>query len=199
MKPILALAVVSVLGLSMAASAADPASAASDTVEQSVVQGQVFGPDESPVAGVEVILRTTSGEEIARANTDASGAYSLGCVDVGEYEAEIVPAGEGFQGQKVVAPIGPNGLTVAWAVDSGKPALASATATGGPCVAGAAVVGAAGPEGAAGTAGATGAGAGGGRDAAIILGGTALAGGAGVGIAAGVGAFRSSTPSTGAQ
>lgn len=194
MKPIVgALALVTVLGLSTAAlgaSGEDGSSAA-----RSMVRGQVTDPERNPVSGVDVILLSEEGQEISRTSTNASGTYSLGCVELGKYQYEIVPAKGGFKGHKVVAPLGPNGLTLDWAVDQNKPALASAMATGGPC--GGAVVGAAAGGAAVGAAGATGAGAGG--TAAIAVGGAALVGGAGVGIAAGAGAFDSDDSGTPAQ
>ncbi len=201
MKPIVgAMAVVCIFGLVGTANAEDPAAQGQPAVTQSRVQGSVFDPDKNPVSGVDVILLSEGGAELGRTSTDSAGAYSLGCVDLGSYQYEIVPTGNGFKGHKVAAPLGPNGLTIAWAVDHSKPALASATATGGPC--GAAAVAAAGTgAAAAGAAGATGAAAGTGTStAAVVVGGVALTGGVGVGIAAAAGAFDSSTTSsTGAQ
>lgn len=202
MKPIVALTAVAVFGFSSVAVAADPGSKGSDAAEQSVVRGQVSDVDKKPVSGAEIVLLNEDGQEIARTKTDANGAYSLGCVDLGSYQHQISAAG--FKGQKVAAPLGPNGLVVAWAVDPQKPALASATASGGPCVgsvAAAGTIGAAGAEGTTGTVGAVGADGGTvGGTPAIVLGGGALAAGAGVGIAAGAGAFDSdSGPGTGAQ
>ncbi|MDG2308731.1 MAG: carboxypeptidase-like regulatory domain-containing protein [Candidatus Binatia bacterium] len=202
MKPFVsALALVSIFGLATMATAEDSASAEPQTVTQSRVQGSVFDPDRNPVSGVDVILLSEAGAELGRTSTDATGAYSLGCVDLGSYQYEIAPTGNGYKGHKVVAPLGPNGLTIAWAVDHSKPALASATATGGPC--GAAAVAAAGTgAAAAGAAGATGAAAGAGMSTgAIVVGGTAIAAGVGVGIAAAAGAFdsNSSAPSSPAQ
>lgn len=187
------LAIVFAFGLSGVAAAEE----GSETATQSMVRGQVSDVGKNPVSGVDVILLSTAGEELARTSTDASGMYSLGCVDVGEYQYEIVP-GSAFKGHKVVAPLGPNGLTIAWAVDAQKPALASATATGGPCAGGAVVAGGAAAGGAAAGGAAGAAGAGTGATAAAVVGGTALAAGAGVGIAAGAGAFDSDS-ATGAQ
>ena len=192
MKAIVAgMALVSVFGSWSAAEAADEAS---KSQTQSVVRGDVKDVEGNPVSGVEAILRSEDGAELARATTDSTGAYDFGCIDMGDYQYEIV-AGDAFKGHTVVAPVGPNGLAIAWAVDGSKPALASATATGGACKEGMAVAatsGAAGAEGASGAAvsGTTGTGS---EAAAAVFGGAAIAGGAGVGIAAGVGAFDSSS------
>lgn len=203
MKSIVGVLLAAAFGFSTVAIAADTASTG-QTIAQSRVQGSVFDPDKNPVAGVDVILLSAEGQELARTKTDATGAYSLGCVDLGDYQHEIAPTGNGFKGHKVVAPLGPNGLTIAWAVDHSKPALASATASGGPCgapavaAAGGAAAGGAAAGGTAGAAGATGATTG--ATAAAVVGGTALAAGVGVGIAAGAGAFDSnSSASTPAQ
>lgn len=185
-----ALAVVSVFGFVTAVEAADEKS---DAATQSMVRGQVSDIAKNPVGGVEVVLRSEEGKEIARTTTNSQGLYELGCVDMGNYQYEILPT-EGFKGHKVVAPLGPNGLEIAWAVDEKKPALASATATGGACAGGVVVAGAsqggvdAGSTAAAGAAGPSGAGS-----AAAVVGGAAVAGGVGVGIAAGAGAFDSSS------
>ncbi len=190
MKPLVGgvLALVSVLAWSTTALAAGPDAEGAQAATRSIVRGRVSDSEKSPVSEVDVILLSERGAEIARTSTDAVGTYSLGCVDVGPYQYRIIPRRNGYKGHTVVAPLGPNGLTIVWAVDHDKPALASATANGGPCGgAGATAIGGA----AAAAAGATGAPVGAGGTAAVIAGGAAVAGGVGVRIAAGMGAFDS--------
>ncbi len=54
--------------------------------------------DEAPVAGAVVEIRNTKGEVVARATTDANGAYEVNNLPVGEYEVVVsnVPAGYEF-------------------------------------------------------------------------------------------------------
>ena len=158
---------------------------------QANVAGVVQDADKNVVSGAEVVLISESGEEVARATSGDDGSYALGCVDAGSYQLELV-GGEDFKGQKVAAPVGPNGLTVAWAVDEGRPALASATATGGAC--GVTVAAAAAAPAAAEAAGAAGGEALLGTTAGAVVGGGALATGLGLGIAAGYGAFSPDSP-----
>ncbi|MEO2170052.1 MAG: carboxypeptidase-like regulatory domain-containing protein, partial [bacterium] len=99
---------------------------------QANVVGTVHDADKNAVGGADLVLLSTDGEEVGKTTTSANGTYSLGCIGVGTYHLELA-SGSDFEGQKVAAPVGPSGLTVAWAVDAGKPALASATATGGAC------------------------------------------------------------------
>ncbi len=48
------------------------------TTGSTVVTGTVFAPDGvTPVAGVEVIARNSSGDKVGRAVTDSNGNYSL--------------------------------------------------------------------------------------------------------------------------
>jgi len=174
-----ALALVAMTGFGVTfAQAADP---------QANVGGIVQDTSKNAVSGTEVTLLGTDGTAVATTTTAADGTYSFGCVSPGDYHLQVASKGD-FQGQKVEAPVGPNGLNVAWAMDAGKPALASATATGGACgttVAAAAPVAAA-PAAAGGTLlGATG---------GAVVGGGALLAGAGVGIAAGAGAFQPDSP-----
>ena len=158
---------------------------------QANIVGTVHDADKNAVEGADVVLLSTDGEEVGKASTGTGGTYTLGCVDLGTYHLQLGD-GADFKGQKVAAPLGPNGLTVAWAVDSNKPALASATATGGACGATVADAGAA-----AAAAAAAGGGAGAGSGAALgtaagaAVGGGALAAGVGMGIASASGAFSS--------
>ena len=156
---------------------------------QANVVGKVLTADSQPVQGVDVALTTAGGAAVASTTTAADGSYSFGCVDTGAYHLAISPKGD-FKGQNVKAPVGPNGLSVAWAVDKTKPALASATATGGAC--GAAVV-----AGAAAVAGASAGGGSGtllGTTGGMVVGGGALAAGVGLGIASASGAFNPDSP-----
>jgi hypothetical protein len=174
-----ALALVAMTGFGVTfAQAEDP---------QANVGGIVQDASKNAVSGADVTLLGTDGTEVASATTAADGTYSFGCVTPGDYRLQIASKGD-LQGQKVEAPVGPNGLNVAWAMDAGKPALASATATGGACgaVVAAAAPAAAAPAAAGGTLlGATG---------GAIVGGGAVLAGAGVGIAAGAGAFQPDSP-----
>jgi len=174
-----ALALVAMTGFgAMFAQAADP---------QANVGGIVQDSGKNAVAGTDVTLLSADGTAVATTTTAADGTYSFGCVTPGNYQLQVAPKGD-FQGQKVEAPVGPNGLNVAWAVDAGKPALASATATGGAC---GTTVAAAAPAAAAAT---TGGGTILGSTAGAVVGGGALLAGAGVGIAAGAGAFQPDSP-----
>ncbi len=175
---------VAALGVLPAMASAEEAAA-----PKANVAGVVQNADKKVVSGAEVVLVSESGEEVARATTADDGSYALGCVAPGAYQLQLAD-GDGFKGQKVAAPVGPNGLTVAWAVDAGRPALASATATGGACGVTVAAVAPAAAESA--TA------AGGqpllGTTAGAVVGGGALATGLGLGIAAGNGAFSPDSP-----
>lgn len=164
---------------------------AAETTKPTVV-GKVADVSKAPIAGAEVILFSDTGAEIARTTTDSVGTYSFGCVTPGSYEIQLMPT-SGFEGERVKAPVGANGLTVAWVVDQQKSALASASATGGAC--GSSAVAA---EGGGTTATVyematvnTATAGSGSPVAAAIIGGGALAGGVGVAIASGVDAFDS--------
>ena len=98
----------------------------------STVAGQVADSANTPIAGADVVLLSADGKEIARSVTDATGTYSFGCIPAGNYEMELVP-NNGFKGQRVVAPVGANGMAVAWVVDNQNPTIVSAAATGGAC------------------------------------------------------------------
>lgn len=154
---------------------------------QANVGGIVQDADKNGVAGTDVTLLGTDGTEVAKTTTAADGSYSFGCVTPGDYHMQVAPKGD-FEGQKVEAPVGPNGLNVAWAVDAGKPALASATATGGACGTTVAAVPPAAADGGAGGGSILG------TNGAAIVGGGALLAGAGVGIAAAAGAFQPDSP-----
>ncbi|MFP6663192.1 MAG: carboxypeptidase-like regulatory domain-containing protein [Deltaproteobacteria bacterium] len=180
-----ALALISVLGFSVSMAVAEDAAG-----PQANVVGTVYDADKNAIDGAGLVLLSTDGEEVGTATTAADGTYSLGCAGLGTYHLQLT-SGSGFQGQKVAAPVGPNGLAVAWAVDSNKPALASATATGGACGV-AAAAGAAPAAGAAGGVGGVGAGLG--TVLGAVIGGGALVAGVSVGIASAAGSFNADSP-----
>ena len=112
-----------------------------------------------PDVGVEVL--DGDGKVLQRATSSRAGGYEIRCVSEGAYDLRLDPGTTGHRGQRVVAPVTGDGLTVDWTVAPDKPAIARARPTGGPCQADAAVAGApAGAGSAGGTAAAVGLGAG---------------------------------------
>lgn len=56
------------------------------TKAPSLIKGEVRGTS-APLAGIEVVLRDSTGKDLARAMTDSTGAYSIGCIP-GKYQIE---------------------------------------------------------------------------------------------------------------
>lgn len=176
-----AVALILVLGFSI------PTAYAEDVAgPQANLVGTVHDADSGALEGVGLVILSTDGEEVGKTTTGADGTYSFGCVDLGTHHLELT-SGSGFHGQKVAAPVGPNGLRVAWAVDAERPALASATATAGACQGGVAAVGTGAGVGAA-------AGVGTSTVLAAVVAGGALAAGVGVGIASATGNLGPDSP-----
>ena len=182
--------------------------AGADAASKANIQGVIQDGFGYPVVGAEVEV-VKEGVVVATATSGKSGGYAVECIEEGSYELRLDPKDE-FQGQRVVAPLDGRGLQVNWSVDESKPAIATATATGGACgdvvacltdAGGTAcpAPGPAAPAGEAGQIGAVGAGSGGVSTGAIVtggvLGGTAI----GLGAAGAAGAFDSDDPETDSQ
>jgi hypothetical protein len=149
------------------------------------IVGVVHDESGSAVADVSVEVLDKDGRVIQRATSSRAGGYEIRCIAAGEYDLRLDPGKSGHRGQRVVAPLTADGLTVDWTVARDKPALARAQQTGGPCEAAGDVPGAPAGSGAEGGAAAVGLGAG-----AAAVSGT-------IGGLAASGAFdsgRSSTP-----
>lgn len=113
------------------------ASHASDTGAAAPLRGNIVGVvhDESGtgVADVGVEVLDKDGRVLQRATSSRAGGYEIRCIAEGEYDLRLDPGKSGHQGQRVVAPLTADGLTVDWTVARDKPALARAQQTGGPC------------------------------------------------------------------
>jgi hypothetical protein len=172
-------------GISAAASHADDDARAAP--ERGNIVGIVHDEEGSAVADVNVEVLDKNGRVLERATSSRAGGYEIRCLAEGEYDLRLDPGKSGHQGQRVVAPVTADGLTVDWTVAPDKPALARAQQTGGPCQMG------------AGEAAGAPAAAGGGGAAAVGLGGAAAAVSGTIGGLSASGAFDSGAPSTPSQ
>lgn len=91
-----------------------------------VVAGMVGNPQGSPVAGVKIVARNSSGKVISEAVTDSRGQYAVRNLAPDRYQITLDPLNSPFKGQTVVAAVGTEGLTVNWMVSQVAPALATA-------------------------------------------------------------------------
>lgn len=107
------------------------APAAADATGKANIQGVIQDGFGYPVADAEIEV-VKEGVVVATATSGKSGGYAVECIEEGSYELRLDPKSD-FQGQRVVAPLDGRGLQVNWSVDESKPAIATATATGGAC------------------------------------------------------------------
>ena len=94
----------------------------------STIVGIVVNNQESPVPGIKILAKDSSGKKIlGEALTDAEGNYHLKNLSIGQYQLTLDPVKSAFQGETVVAALGSQGLTVDWIVSKSAKAIASAT------------------------------------------------------------------------
>ena len=94
----------------------------------STIVGSVVNNQKSPVPGIKIFAKDSSGKKIlGEAVTDAEGNYHLKNLRIGQYQLSLDPLKSPFQGETVVAALGPQGLTVDWIVSKSAKAIASAT------------------------------------------------------------------------
>jgi len=94
---------------------------------KSTIVGSVVNSQESPVAGIKILAKDSSGKILGEALTDAEGNYRLKNLSIGQYQLTLDPLKSAFQGETVVAALGSEGLTVDWIVSKSAKAIASAT------------------------------------------------------------------------
>lgn len=120
-------------GLSPKAIAQEPAETKGKVLRANIV-GAVRDKQGNPVEGVEVSARRDHGGKIvASAVTNDEGEYVIECLNQDQYNLTLDPRTTGFQGQTLVASLGPEGLIANWAVSSAAPAVAEAEPGGIPC------------------------------------------------------------------
>jgi hypothetical protein len=93
----------------------------------STIVGIVVNNQESPVAGIKILAKDSSGKILGEALTDAEGNYQLKNLSIGQYQLTLDPLKSAFQGETVVAALGSQGLTVDWIVSKSAKAIASAS------------------------------------------------------------------------
>ena len=93
----------------------------------STIAGSVVNPQKNPVPGIKILAKDSSGKILGEAVTDAEGNYNLKNLSVGQYQLSLDPMKAPFQGETVVAALGPQGLTVDWIVSKNAKAIATAT------------------------------------------------------------------------
>jgi len=94
----------------------------------STIVGIVVNNQKSPVPGIKILAKDSSGKKIlGEALTDAEGNYHLKNLSIGQYQLTLDPLKSAFQGETVVAALGPQGLTVDWIVSKSAKAIAAAT------------------------------------------------------------------------
>jgi carboxypeptidase family protein len=93
----------------------------------STIVGSVVNSQKSPVPGIKILAKDSSGKIFSEALTDAEGNYHLKNLNIGQYQLTLDPVKSAFQGETVVAALGSQGLTVDWVVSKTAKAIASAT------------------------------------------------------------------------
>lgn len=93
----------------------------------STIVGSVVSNQKSPVPGIKILAKDSSGKILAEAVTDAEGNYNLKNLSIGQYQLTLDPLKSAFQGETVVTALGSKGLTVDWIVSKTAKAIASAT------------------------------------------------------------------------
>lgn len=119
-------------GLYPKAIAEEPAETKGKLLRANIV-GAVRDTQGNPVEGLVISAHGPSGELVASAVTDEEGKYVMECLNQDQYSLSLDPVTTGFQGQTVVASLGPEGLMANWAVSGTAPAVAAAKPGGGPC------------------------------------------------------------------
>ena len=93
----------------------------------STIVGSVVSNQKSPVPGIKILAKEPSGKILGEAVTDAEGNYNLKNLSIGQVQLTLDPLKSPFQGDTVVAALGPQGLTVDWIVSKSAKAIALAT------------------------------------------------------------------------
>jgi hypothetical protein len=93
----------------------------------STIVGTVVDAQQNPVSGIKIVIKDPSGKVLSETVTDGEGRYSLENLTPGQYQLTLDPIQPPFQGETVVASLGPQGLTVDWIVSESAKAIAVAT------------------------------------------------------------------------
>ena len=93
----------------------------------SSIVGGVLNTQKNPVPGIKILAEDPSGKILGEAVTNAEGNYNLANLSLGQYQLTLDPLKFPFQGETVVASLGPQGLTVDWIVSENAKAIALAT------------------------------------------------------------------------
>lgn len=93
----------------------------------STIVGSVVNAQKNPVPGIKILAKDPSGKILGEAVTNAEGYYNLENLSTGQYQLTLDPLQSPFQGETVVASLGPQGLTVDWIVSESARAIAVAT------------------------------------------------------------------------
>jgi len=91
------------------------------------IVGSVVNNQKGPVPGIKILAKNSSGKIMGEAVTDAEGNYNLKNLSISQYQLTLDSLKSPFQGETVVAALGPQGLTVDWIVSKSTKAIASAT------------------------------------------------------------------------
>lgn len=94
--------------------------------ETSTIAGTVIDAQRHPVANAKISVKDPSGKILNEAVTDAEGRYCLENLAGGRYELMLEPPQTGFQGETVVASVGPKDLSVDWVISASAKAIAVA-------------------------------------------------------------------------
>jgi hypothetical protein len=179
-------AVVLFVGSSWAENAKTTAQDSSPDAARGNVVGIVHDEAGNAVADATIEVLDGNGQVVNRTTSSRAGGYQIPCVAPGEYDLRLDAQKSGHRGERVVAPVTADGLTVDWTVARDKPAIARARPSGGSC--------APAPEAAGAPAGAAG-----GEAAALGLGAGAAAVSGTIGGFAASGAFDSNGTATPSQ
>lgn len=120
-------------GIGAAPVAATGGGAADSAPARGNIVGVVHDENGQGVGDIAVEVLDGDGKVVQRATSSRAGGYEIRCVDEGTYDLRLDPAKSGHRGQRVVAPVTGDGLTVDCTVAADKPAIARARANGGAC------------------------------------------------------------------
>jgi hypothetical protein len=107
------LAVIFVVKMSVAASAAS-------------VGGTMASSQGQPLTGVQVIVKDASGHVIGQGAPGSGGVYDIQGLQPGNYNFTLDPGSSGYQGQTVASYVGPDGICLNWGLSTTSPAVATA-------------------------------------------------------------------------
>ena len=92
----------------------------------STIVGSVLNKQKSPVAGIKILAKDSSGKVLGEAVSNADGCYDLTNLGIGQYHLTLDPLKSPYQGETVVTSVGAQGLSVDWIISESAKAIASA-------------------------------------------------------------------------